>query len=396
MHDESIASLEALVRSRPGHADVHAALGHVLHAAARFADAESAFDAALRINPQYAEAVVGRAFAIGERGRAREGYAEFRRLFASMPDEFPLVFALGIYCMRFGWRDTGVAQLRRACELLPNAPFPRLFLAAAYADAGDGAAAARARRVAVDCAVTLRTRSGVTGDASGFADASFHRSWPSPGLTRVHLRRAEQLLQARRGAEAVHELEVANSRFPGHPLLLVETGRFRMLLDGSDDAARWFEAAVAVDPRCHSAHLETSYLIAERGNLDAAIASLRLAVELRPSFPDYRYQLGTLLLDVGRMHEAASQLEQALVFNPTHGHGALALARAYAELGRDDDALALIGSGEWRQWPESLVLSAELLARAARLTEARSELERALRLAPDFPAATEALAALRG
>lgn len=394
MHAEWIANLETMTRSRPGHADLWCALGIALHAAGRLDEADAALGKAIQINRGYAEAVVARAFVLGELGRPREGYAALRPVFAAAPNDFHRVFALGVFAMRFGWRDTGVAQLRRACEMLPHAPFPQLFLAAAHADAGDGAAAARARRAAVERAGELRERTGVTGDASSFADAAFHRSWPSPSLLRAHVRHAEFLLQSRRAAEAMHELDVAASRWPGDPMLLVETGRQRHLLDDGDDAARWFLAAIAVDEGSHRAWLELSFVHAERGDMSKAADGLRRAVELRPTFPDYRYQFGTLLLDVGRAAEAATQLEQALIFSPSHGHGALGLARAYALLGRDEDALDVLGQGAWREWPESLVLAAELLARSSRVVEARSELEKALRIAPSFVAAREALAGL--
>ncbi len=390
MHDDWIRHLFAQAQARPAHADVWCSLGHALHYAGRPSEALGAFDQALALNRLYQEAGIARCFLLADLSRPSDGYARLHPWLTMAPDDFATVLAIGVFAMRFGWYETGVSQLRRAASLAPRSAYAALLLASALDELGDNVGAVDERRRARELVVFLPT------DAPEYVAAGFQADWPAPGLARAQVEFAKFLLQRGDDAGAKRELEAVNARLPGHAWVMVETALVQLLLDDPQQAERWLRAAVAVDSSCHRAHLELSFLLAARGEQVEATAHVRSAVELRPAFPDYRYHLGVLLLDSGCAAEAAVQLEQSLILNSGDGHCALAFAQALVASGRPDDGLAVLGMGAWRAWPESLVLSAELLTKAGRYDEARQALERMLELEPDYVAAIEALAALPG
>lgn len=392
MHQEWVKHLEQLARYRASHADVWCRLGLALHDGGRFAEALAAFDRALALNARYADATLARSFVLGDLDRAREGYAALRPLLATAPDDHSVVFGIGVFCMRHGWLDTGVAQLRRAVGLLPGAAYQRSFLAAALEQVGDHAEAVIEQRHACDLA---RRHAARLGDfATTYeVDTEFPGSWPATGNARAMVEFAQFLMQKDDASAARAALMRVHARFPGHPTVLVETGRMEALLD-RHDAADWFRAALDVDATCHVAHIELSLIAAEQSRMDDAVTHLRAAVELRPTFPDYRCDFGTLLLDLGRMEEAIVQLEQACVLSPADGHAALRLAMAYLEHGRFVDAHRMLDSGTWRDWTEAMVVDAEISVRSGDLAHARAVLEQALARDPQHPTVLDALAAL--
>ena len=391
MNDEWIEHLRDLTESRSEHADMWCTLGQALAHVGQPEEARDALDRALSINPKYLEAHVSRCFALGALKLAREGYAQFRRLSAYTFDDFAVVFALGVYCMRHGWLDTGVLQLRRARRLRPRSPYVALFLAAALEELGEVAAAEQETARALQLSERLRWTSGVPEATPNFSDLHFYRSWPEPGVARLYVKRAQYRVHTGDSEAAEEELRLANACLPGHPTVLVETARMHLLQDRVEEAERWLDTAVTVNESCHEAQLELGFLHVEAGRPERAKECLQEAVHLRPLFPDYRYHFGTLLLDLGHLQEAIDQFDQALVLNPHHGHSSLQLASAYSAQGRNAEARAALASGSCRDWPEALLLSAEILTKEGRSRDTRELLERVLAQDPDHPDAREAL-----
>ncbi|PIQ99447.1 MAG: hypothetical protein COV66_11510 [Nitrospinae bacterium CG11_big_fil_rev_8_21_14_0_20_45_15] len=93
-----------------------------------------------------------------------------------------------------------------------------------------------------------------------------------------------------------------------------------------------------------------------------------LAVELKkriddnPENGDYFFQLGGVLMEMQRYGEAASALKSALTLGSKNKSTAFQLARAYVEIGRDDDAVHLL-EPELIKHPNSMAVK-KLLARA--------------------------------
>lgn len=86
----------------------------------------------------------------------------------------------------------------------------------------------------------------------------------------------------------------------------------------------------------------------ESGYYQDAIAAAEQALEAMPLGTTARIQLAQSLVGMGRVAEAVKTLEYCMEIDPSYGDAAYSLASLYRQLGRDEDALALLESVDAR------------------------------------------------
>jgi tetratricopeptide (TPR) repeat protein len=284
--------------------------------------------------------------------------------------------------MRAGWSEIGVRQLRRAEAMRPNAPIVLAHLADALDERGHSASAQKRRRRLAEILRSLGIAALLTRFEIDGGPPAASRSWEDPFLARVPVLVARYLRSRGELEAAREELLRGNQRYPGHCELMIEMGRDLMGRQEVNQAMDWFSSAVLVDPTCHEGYLESGFLHACKGHTHLAAHALRTAVTLRPLFADYRFHLGTLLLDTGETEQAIRELRTALTLQPGHSECALHLAGALARAGRAAEAVETLKSSSCRGWPEALFLLAECCLEIDLEEEARSALERLLSADP--------------
>lgn len=132
------------------------------------------------------------------------------------------------------------------------------------------------------------------------------------------------------------------------------------------------------------AELLLARMAMREGAVDVAEARVRRAIELDPSHPSARNNLGVVLEAQGRLDEAVAAYAEAVRLDPESVGRRFALARVLRSLGRDDEAiphlrriLELVP-----EFVEGRTELASALARSGRLEEAESLLRRALEVEP--------------
>jgi adenylate cyclase len=147
--------------------------------------------------------------------------------------------------------------------------------------------------------------------------------------------------------------------------------------------------AIAIDERDAMAHCALGRALSLMGDHAAAIAELRAAVDLNPSFALARYGLGIPLIFEGQAAQAVQELEVARRLSP-HDANMWVIetinALAHIALGQFDEAEDLSRSAIRRPntgfWAYATLASA--LGNLGRISEARSALDKLLELKPDF------------
>jgi tetratricopeptide (TPR) repeat protein len=127
------------------------------------------------------------------------------------------------------------------------------------------------------------------------------------------------------------------SAFPDYPNLHFAFGRVLLETHENDQAIQQFELELQRDPK----HVNSMLEIAVARQLVDPQAGLKYAedaAKLAPSLPFAHYILGMLRLDTGDANGAIPQLEIALKAFPTEAGVYFALGRAYAKVGRKEDA----------------------------------------------------------
>ncbi len=380
---------------RPNHPDAWYNFGILLAHADEHERALTAVSRALEIHPHYVDAAVSRCFLLAALGRKPEACREFKRIHVRSPDDFTTLFALGVFCMRSGWKDIGLEQLLRAESQRPNLPYVILHAAGGLLDLGRSSDARdklyKARAIVEGSGIDTLS----PGIPVSLAGLERYRSWRDPFEARVHVLLASFASGQGNVAAAGTELLQANRTLPGHHLLMGHMGRHLIASGKHAEAERWLTAAIRMDGDSPQAYFELSFLFAESRDLDRAAEALRKAVALRPLFPDYHYHLGTLLLDGKQYEEAIEELKKVLLVQPGYCDTSIHLANAYIEKDAPDEAIAVLASSPCVGWPETLVLMARAHAKCGRRLEARSLLEKSLAADPEDDEARTLLEALK-
>ena len=127
-------------------------------------------------------------------------------------------------------------------------------------------------------------------------------------------------------------------------------------------------------------YLQMSKIAAAEGNLEAALAAARKAVEVGAKNARAHLQLAAILKERGALDEALPHFREAATLDPHSPDARLLLGRALAEKGQLEEAASLLGAAS-RAEPESARVALQMgyvLAKQGRLEEAMAHYRRAL------------------
>jgi tetratricopeptide (TPR) repeat protein len=104
-----------------------------------------------------------------------------------------------------------------------------------------------------------------------------------------------------------------------------------------EEAIAQLEAAAAADPTYAFAPMQIGVIHLGMGQRDQARAAFTRAVTIAPTFAPANFQLGQLLAEDGDSAAAIKYLDQALAADPLHVQAYYVLAQALRKSGREED-----------------------------------------------------------
>ena len=116
----ALESLAERTVQRPDYADSWYHWALALHSLGRTSEALEPIERSLELNPSYLDAAVTHAFILGELGRTQDGYRSFRELPTGYADQFDVILACGCFCMRYGWKRTGLPPSTQGEPMCPS------------------------------------------------------------------------------------------------------------------------------------------------------------------------------------------------------------------------------------------------------------------------------------
>jgi cellulose synthase operon protein C len=357
----------------------HALLGEVRVAQKDYAAAESAFRAALALNPDLNAATGDLAQLYAVMGRADEARALYNDLLAKNPNEAKVLLGLAdTYIAQQKWTEA-IDAINRARTAARNDPAPGLKLVGVYEKRQDWT---QARAVAAELAAQFPGDANIlntqgqallaAGDTTG-AIRSFRRAYElAPNSTAILSRYLASLGGAKFFIQAREVLQDAIARDPKNSSLKADLIRVEGEISGVDAAVSEARALAVSDPENNIYDLVSAELYEKAGRSPDAIAVLEKAAAAHPSDEGLTIALAQLYSRSGAFLKAENVLASRLHADPKSIAIARAMAQQYLAIGRTqdarklfadlaarqpNDAVALLGLGEIaateRNWPEA-------------------------------------------
>jgi tetratricopeptide (TPR) repeat protein len=251
VHDYAAAEAEfrAAIRLEPDDANAHTCLGLALHGQGKLAEEVAAHREAIRLKPDDVRAYFNLGLALSDQGKVAETIAAYREVIRLKPEYAEAHTNLGRALGAQGKLDEAIAEYREAIRLKPDLVNARANLGNALRAQGKFAEAIAAYREAIRL---------------------------KPDAAEVHSDLGCALSAQGKLAEAIAE----------------------------------FRAAVRIKPDDATAHYNLGIALSGQGRLAEATAAYREAIRLQPEHAEAHCNLGMKLQEQGQFREALVQLRR--------------------------------------------------------------------------------------
>jgi tetratricopeptide (TPR) repeat protein len=286
--DDAIVHYRRAVALAPHYAEAHSNLGNALRAQKKYEEALVAYRQARQLRPDYADAISNMGTALREMGHAAEAESTYRHALTLKPDDAGILNNLALVLKDAEQFDEAIALLNRSLAANPN---------------------------------------------------------NAQTVTYIALVRLEQKLLPDAEIAAQRALALA----PDDPEAINAVGLVRFEQQKPDEALSYFHRALALKPGLADTHNNIGNILKEDGQLAAARQEYARAVELDPRETAFYFNLADSKKFVaGDAHLASmEQLAQNAATLSVTARCRLnfALAKAYDDLGRTDDAFRCMREG---------------------------------------------------
>jgi cellulose synthase operon protein C len=370
-----------------------------------YSGAESAFRAALQINPELPATTRDLAQLYLATGRTDEAKKTYDDLLAKKPDDVTGLLGLAdIYINQKKWPEATDA-INRARTAAANDPGPGLKLISLYELRQDwkGATAVAAELAAqfpgdINVLQAQGEAQLGAGDISG-AVASYKRAHElAPNSMPILSRYLALLNSAKYYVEAREVLQDATARSPGNTALKADLIRVDAEIDGLDAAVSKARALAQQDPKTDVYDLVSAELYEKAGRSADAVGVLEKAVAAKPSDDGLTIALARVYSSGGQFAKAEQVLTGRLKSDPKDFDVRAALAQQYATIGRSEDAKKIYTelAAERPNDISTLLGLADAAVTQRQWSQATDYINRARAAAPNNPAPGIALVNLYG
>ncbi len=284
---------------------------------------------ALTIDGTYAPAQVRLAQLLFDSGDAEQSAAIYRSVISKNPRMATAHFGLGqILAARANWPGA-IESYSQACKIADNYAAAHYALAMAYRNAGDMTQArSHLERYQVIKQAKQPSEDPLMDDIN---------SLYSGGLT--HFAKGSSLYQEGKLREATAEFEAALEVNPrlvtAHINLIALYGQ----LNQTDKAEQHFRSAIEIDPGWVETYYNWGMFLVQHSRKTEAAGFFQKAVEINPDYVEASIQLALLLDEAGRSKEAAAHYEHVLQVNPNNRQAHYFLAGNLLKSGQTDEAI---------------------------------------------------------
>jgi len=290
-------------------------LGTISFLQGRLAEAKENFEQALRIRPEFPDALDNLAIVLIDLGRGDEAIPYLRKGFEyqSIADAAEASFRLGAALLKMKRVDDAMPNIRQGIRLKPDYAEGHALLGAA-----------------------LQT-SGKLSEAKSELDEAIRLKPDSPSL---HRELADILLALGQSDEAIFQLETALHIDPQDPDSHEALAKLYAAKGRPAGAVTHYQEAVRLKPGQPLLYNALAVVLQTLERPKEAQAHFQEAIRLKPDYADAHYNLGLLLAALGRRDEAIAEFKSSLRYDPNHPEAHDALGAALFESGKFAEAVA--------------------------------------------------------
>jgi tetratricopeptide (TPR) repeat protein len=360
-------------------ADAFFKQGLTHHQAGRLAEAEQAYQQALKLNPHHADslhlwgviaaqtgqpqiaveriskAIEGNAKAdsyhcnlglsLANLGRFDEAEAAYRRALAINPGSYEALNNLGLTLRDNHRLDEAAQVFHKAIEIASHSPEGHNNLGLTLMDLGKMGEAEQSFQHAIalrqDYAEAHYNLGNLYRSASLWEPAAscYHNALVArPNHAQARNNLGLVLLELNRAAEAVAHLDAAARLRPGHVATLCNLGSALIAAGRAAEAEPILKAAVERAPDSALAQDNLGTALKDLKRLDEAEACYLRAMALEPASAEHVNNLGSVRHEQGRADEAVALFRQAAALNPAYPNSHYNLATLHHERYELDEA----------------------------------------------------------
>lgn len=330
-------------------------LGAILQGGGRYADAVAAFDGAVELKPDHAQALCNRGMARAALGQTEQALGDYNRAVQCKPGYAHAYINRGNIFRAMGKTDAAVADYDTAIRLKPDIPETFSNRGNAFRDQGRLNAAMadyeEAIRLNPGFAEALSNRGSLfkTLGRPERALADFDRAIRlKPDFAEAYNGRGSTLNEMGRPAEAVSDYDRALKINPAYAEACHNRGNVLRDLGKLEAAVESYDQAIRIRPDYGDAHNNRGSALAELGQVEAAVASYETALRIQPDTAWAHRNLSIIKTytpsdpQIGVME---GLLENPAVDMTDRVHLLFALAKAYGDTGAYDRSFACLEKG---------------------------------------------------
>jgi tetratricopeptide (TPR) repeat protein len=305
-NDVAVVLIRKAIEADGSVAAYHSNLGNALKDLGRLDDAIACYDTALRIRPDFTEALYNRGGALKDLGRLDDALASYDAALRIRPDFAEAHSNRSIALTRLGRPHEALASCDAALRIRPDFAEALSNRGSALKDLGrlDDALAS------YDAALRIKP---------DFAEAFSNRGLVLTGLGRLD--------------HALASYDAALRIRPDFAEALSNRGNALKSLGRPNDAIASYDAALHVRPNYAEALYNRGNALSDLGRLGEALASYDAALRIRPEYAEVLSNRGSALNSLGRVDEALASYDAALRIKPdfAEAHRNLSLVKTYVD-----------------------------------------------------------------
>lgn len=287
--DESLRQARLAAMALPKEGTSFYNLGVALARKDQLDDAIAAYNKALRLKPDYLEALNNLGVALDAKGQFDDAIAALNKALQLKPDDLDALNNLGNALANKGQFDDAITTLNKALQLKPDDP-----------EVLNNLGAALVRKGQLDDAIAAYNKALQIKPDS-------HEVLNNLGIA---LAGKDQL------DDAIAALNKALQLKPDYPQALNNLGAALARKDQFDDAIAAYNKALQIKPDYLEALNNLGLALANKGQFNDAIAALKKALQLKPNDASLHYNLGLAFQEAGKEEEARRAFAKAQQLDP--------------------------------------------------------------------------------